>query len=291
MSAESNRTTQTTLIRTVTRASTNHIRPTIATVNSILLCCILGLMGGCGTDQSDNKSSAIVEKQDKNPMEDTVLEHSTLNTLNWSGFYHSILPCKDCSGIETWIQLNDQDNQDTYELIQQYIDESDANNKLGTIKSQGVLHWENNGSIASLMNENEQRKLFIGEGFVELMADNQPSQEDESPYSLQSYQSINAEKEQLLINTATLSEGESNTLSFSGVINYQQPTNEQALSTKADFTIHCTDKTYQMSSASHHSDHFGLGETVKVMDKNSTPIRIVTNGAMEKALQTYCGAQ
>lgn len=69
-------------------------------------------------------------------------QHTAQNSLDWNGTYSGILPCADCSGIETSLTLN-ADN--TYVLTSSYLDADDS----GTNTSEGKFEW--NGNFVNLL--------------------------------------------------------------------------------------------------------------------------------------------
>ncbi|HLT50596.1 MAG TPA: copper resistance protein NlpE N-terminal domain-containing protein, partial [Arenibacter sp.] len=68
--------------------------------------------------------------------------HTAQNSLDWQGTYSGILPCADCSGIETALILN-ADN--TFVLTSLYLGKGDV----GTDTLKGKFQW--NGNSIHLM--------------------------------------------------------------------------------------------------------------------------------------------
>lgn len=87
-------------------------------------------------------------------------EHNAQNSLDWAGEYIGLLPCADCSGIQTKLELK-QDH--TYELTEQYQDKGDGKE----FKSQGTFSFDASGSMITLDQNAENRKFFVGENFIE----------------------------------------------------------------------------------------------------------------------------
>lgn len=76
------------------------------------------------------------------------------NSLDWNGIYYGMLPCADCEGIETVIQLKPDK---TYSLKTKYIGRSsDVSVSTGTFK------WNTEGNKITLSNE-EPGKYLVGE--------------------------------------------------------------------------------------------------------------------------------
>jgi copper homeostasis protein (lipoprotein) len=68
--------------------------------------------------------------------------HTAQNSLDWQGTYSGILPCADCSGIETNLTLNEDQ---TFVMTDVYLGKNDSE----TIKSTGKFEW--NGNFINLL--------------------------------------------------------------------------------------------------------------------------------------------
>lgn len=68
--------------------------------------------------------------------------HTAQNSLDWQGTYSGVLPCADCSGIETGLTLN-ADN--TYVLTTSYLGKQDS----GANTLEGKFEW--NGNFINLL--------------------------------------------------------------------------------------------------------------------------------------------
>jgi uncharacterized lipoprotein NlpE involved in copper resistance len=66
------------------------------------------------------------------------------NSLDWEGTYSGVVPCADCSGIETKISLA-LDN--TYRISWKYLEKSDE-----VYVKEGTFVWDSTGSIITLNN-------------------------------------------------------------------------------------------------------------------------------------------
>lgn len=79
--------------------------------------------------------------------------HNSRNSLDWDGVYEGVLPCDDCKGIETSIEL--KKNLD-YVLSQHYLGraESEENN----LNETGKFEWNKQGNTISL---GERQKLYF----------------------------------------------------------------------------------------------------------------------------------
>lgn len=125
------------------------------------------MMYSCDTKKED---VVVVDDRDNVEMEDTLTtndvvdDHNAQNALDWSGTYKGILPCADCEGIETELELN-KDN--TFELDRKYLgkatetkDDSKGNFTWvdgNTIKLEGIPEGES--SVHYKIEENRIRQL------------------------------------------------------------------------------------------------------------------------------------
>lgn len=83
--------------------------------------------------------------------------HNSQNALDWEGTYRGILPCADCEGIQTTIQLN---TDQTFTLQSRYLGKSDS---VFTIT--GRFTWSNDGSQITLNGSlpDEKFRYQVGE--------------------------------------------------------------------------------------------------------------------------------
>ncbi|MBW7839523.1 MAG: copper resistance protein NlpE N-terminal domain-containing protein [Chitinophagaceae bacterium] len=80
--------------------------------------------------------------------------HNSQNSLDWQGTYEGTLPCADCEGIKTTLQLN-EDN--TYALTQEYLGRN-------TFNETGTFNWDSSGSMITLSSNN--MKFKVGENIL-----------------------------------------------------------------------------------------------------------------------------
>jgi len=73
------------------------------------------------------------------------LGDNSMNALDWNGVYYGVLPCADCEGIETVIQLKPDK---TYSLQTKYLGRSAVINT-----STGTFSWNKEGNKITLENE------------------------------------------------------------------------------------------------------------------------------------------
>lgn len=86
---------------------------------------------------------------------------TSANDLNWVGDYKGVLPCADCEGIETELELK---ANNTYELSEEY--RGKQNNEF---KAKGSFTFDaDQSNVITLDEQGQKRKFFIGDNFVEL---------------------------------------------------------------------------------------------------------------------------
>ena len=82
--------------------------------------------------------------------------HTAKNSLDYLGIYKGKLPCADCSGIETSLQLGEDFS---YTLTRKYLGKS---NKI--IEQKGTYSWNKAGNAIILDNaKDEPNQYFVGE--------------------------------------------------------------------------------------------------------------------------------
>jgi uncharacterized lipoprotein NlpE involved in copper resistance len=82
--------------------------------------------------------------------------HTAENSLDWDGKYKGTLPCADCEGIKTELELKDDK---TYELTETYLGKGDATHlkpMVSLLSTKTIL-------VITLDDKAQNRKFFIGE--------------------------------------------------------------------------------------------------------------------------------
>ena len=132
---------------------------------------VAALLLGFVSCKSGNKNTEAGE-------EDQTVETVQAPVFDKAGVYYGVLPCADCSGIETTLELmGDQ----TYKLTQVYQEKED-----GRFESSGTLAWDAENSIITLGQGEEMTKWLI-EGDKVTMLDkegNRPAGELADQYVL-----------------------------------------------------------------------------------------------------------
>lgn len=117
------------------------------------------VLAGCQDEQPQQSAKPVSEAQAEIVIDAPVDKQHTANTaLDWNGTYVGILPCADCSGIETQITLN---HDGSYTATQTYLGKED-----GLFESHGQFHWNDKGNIVTLENETGANQYFVGENIL-----------------------------------------------------------------------------------------------------------------------------
>lgn len=102
---------------------------------------VLLSLSSCNTSQY--KGDAKQESSIENTPSDL---HTSQNALDWSGSYTGVLPCADCVGIETKIELH---SNLSYKTSVKYLGKSPK-----SFESEGEFTWDESGSKVILQGEN-----------------------------------------------------------------------------------------------------------------------------------------
>lgn len=122
-------------------------------IQYILFALLSVLLLSCGSDQANDKTTS----KDETPY--LTNSHTSQNSLDWQGTYNGILPCASCEGIETTLEINDNQN---YTLTLIYLGEDEPNN----VERSGKFIWNESGNTITLENENKPNQYFVGENYI-----------------------------------------------------------------------------------------------------------------------------
>lgn len=86
-------------------------------------------------------------------------EHNAQNSLDFQGVYMGILPCADCDGIETTIELGPGN---AYTLTTVHLKNGDETTRTGT----GTFKWNDAGNIITLEQESLPNQYFVAESML-----------------------------------------------------------------------------------------------------------------------------
>ena len=113
------------------------------------------------TNQSNKQAN---ENDDQLTTDETIIDHHTSQTsLDFIGVYTGILPCADCEGIETMIELK----EDNYYISHyKYLGKSGEDNEFS---NEGPFTWNDDGNSISLQAEGEPTQYKVGENHIILL--------------------------------------------------------------------------------------------------------------------------
>ncbi len=94
-------------------------------------------------------------------VQDMPVGDTSQTSLDWAGVYTGTLPCGDCPGIKTEIQLNDNN---TYALSIQYLEKEKTARKYT-----GTFAWDETGSIITLDAQGDHKKYKIQENNIKML--------------------------------------------------------------------------------------------------------------------------
>lgn len=129
---------------------------TISLVSIFLVAC-----NKAETPKAEEQSSPATTAEVASEVVDSA--HTAENSLDWNGTYKGALPCADCEGIRTELELN---LDKTYELKETYLGKGDGK----AFESKGKFTFDSkNGSIIELDKTGDNRKYFVAEGYLKAL--------------------------------------------------------------------------------------------------------------------------
>lgn len=122
-------------------------------------------LGSC--QKSDQKSAEMVPEtvvgmpdDDLGEFSDAFSnEHNAQNSLDYMGVYKGILPCADCEGIETLLEL---ESGNSYIKKTIYHGKTDQKSR----ETSGVFSWNEAGNTITLEGEALPNQYFVGENYL-----------------------------------------------------------------------------------------------------------------------------
>jgi heat shock protein HslJ len=106
----------------------------------------------------------LENKQNEDLQTKIIIESNTdnsMNSLDWEGTYTGIVPCADCEGIQTTINIT---KDLKYNIKKVYLDQSNH-----IYENSGTFNWNKAGSMIILSNinaENGATKYMVGENQI-----------------------------------------------------------------------------------------------------------------------------
>lgn len=230
---------------------------------TFLLACVFSL-AAC-SPQSETPPATVAPA----PAPSVPDAHSAADSLDWAGYYHGIVPCASCPGIETWLRLDDTDGTPRYELVENYLESAD-----GRIASAGEARWDAGGNVLALGGADEARVLAVSEDHVVFLGAGQDARTAAPAYRLARLESYVGRGQQLLVDPVSI-ETETHpdrepVLSFDAVINFEQAVEASEgaghKSLRAHFVLDCATRELEMSNARYYSESFASGEVLEQVE-------------------------
>ena len=120
-----------------------------------LLIALFAITLGSCTNQSKKQDGT---HQDGTSIDEGVIDsHTSEMSLDWVGVYEGMLPCADCEGLETVIELKDDR---TYVAHYTYLGSREDENKF---TNEGTFTFDVLGNNITLESENETSQYKVGE--------------------------------------------------------------------------------------------------------------------------------
>ncbi len=192
--------------------------------------------------------------------------------LSWNGYYFGILPNHE----KTWLYLQGNKNNTTYELIKNVNNNISVKNDMAT--------WLESDSVLKLGEE----FLFVGDKFVSFL--DSPNAMLKNQYTLEKlevYESLNST---IYLSPKSMQSGKikgQKAWRLSSVENFRQ--NAGFSSTQGTYVLNCANKTYNPKRIMFYDKSFAMGNLVKDYKQNSDVyINIESNSAFEKLFDKYC---
>ena len=109
------------------------------------------------TNQGNKNKDATTDDQ-------TVVDmHTSEISLDWAGVYEGTMPCASCEGIETVVELKD-DN--TFTATYTYMGEDEY-----TVSNEGMFTWDESGQVVTLVAEEDTKQFKVGENHITLLGE------------------------------------------------------------------------------------------------------------------------
>jgi uncharacterized lipoprotein NlpE involved in copper resistance len=103
--------------------------------------------------------SACTTTAPQQPAMPAVAPHSSRDSLDWAGTYEGTMPCADCPGIRTTLELR---MDGTFLLSRRYLERSEA----PRMTQGGRFTWDPNGRDVILTVPGGPLRFWVGEGWV-----------------------------------------------------------------------------------------------------------------------------
>jgi len=115
---------------------------------------LLLFLFGCA-EQQPKENAIEPEKEQIHPPD----MHTARIALDYEGTYHGILPCADCEGIETFLEIT---YEKTFVKKTRYLGKDDES----FFVSEGEYTWHENGFVITLEGEDPPNQYFVSENYL-----------------------------------------------------------------------------------------------------------------------------
>ena len=124
---------------------------------TIIYFALLVITTGCAKKLKNDTTDKPVAEKNSNEFKS---EHTANNSLDYFGTYFGVLPCADCEGIETTLELT---KDKKYSLTTKYLGKENAQ----VNESKGAYSWNKEGNTVILSGiKNAPSRYFVGENYV-----------------------------------------------------------------------------------------------------------------------------
>ncbi|MCF1752899.1 copper resistance protein NlpE [Mariniradius sediminis] len=122
------------------------------TVIMVILAAYGGMIVACQTKQQTEEIVVSDEMFEGD-------EHNAVTSLDFMGIYEGVLPCADCEGIQTVIELG---VGNSYVKKVTYLGKENSE----VIETQGTFSWNDEGNTITLDSEPAPNQYFVGENVL-----------------------------------------------------------------------------------------------------------------------------
>lgn len=179
-----------------------------------------------------------------------------VKSVDWAGYYYGVLPCENCSGVETWLHLDEYDNKGVYELSENYLQITD-----GVFETQGDLVWKDD-LVAKMSAKDEKRYIFVGKNSVTFM--NTLNEALQNVNTLKKLDTFAGNGQQLLVLPNSIQKGtieNQKALIFHALVNFEHANEQGYKSLKASYGIECQANTYSILKALYFKGRFATNSS------------------------------
>lgn len=124
---------------------------------ALLIALSATVLFGCKNGEKKEVSSEEMVETIETEGSAVIDDHNSQNSLDWAGIYEGTVPCADCKGIKTVLELNEDK---TYVLSQTYLGNPEKDNENKRI---GNFTWDDSGSKVTLEDGDDEMQYKVGE--------------------------------------------------------------------------------------------------------------------------------